>query len=367
MFEVCYKRLRSSSCANIFGGTARDVASLTLEGRLEEDEDRRMTPQWWELLDQIEGQPGLIFLLGAAHSGKSTLAKFLSTQLCQHRHVTAYLDGDMGQSTLGPPAALTLALLPSPREPTSVTLQAQSPRPGETQATDFKRRAPIHPLRGAPIVARYFIGSNAPGGHFLPLLVGLRKLTQRAWQSGAEVVVLDSTGFVSGGAARELKFQKIDLLGPQHLVALQHAGELESILQTFEGRPGMRIHRLPVHPLARPKTPEERQANRSHKYSEYFQGQRRAAFDLQKIRVIGHASPLETYSPSACADLKGLLVGLNDAENFALGLGTLFHLDPRRGKITLLTPLSDLSGVRTLRLGALKLDSSWRDHSWRPY
>lgn len=201
----------------------------------------------------------------------------------------------------------------------------------------------------------------------MPLLVGLQKLTQRAWQLGAKVVVLDSTGFVSGGAARELKFRKIDLLSPRHLVALQHAAELEPILQPFEGRPGMRIHRLPVHPLARIKMPEERQANRSRKYSEYFKGQRPAVFDLQKIRLIGHASPLETYSPSACADLKGLLVGLNDAENFTLGLGILSRLDPPKDRITLLTPLSDLSGVRILRLGALKLDSSWRDYIWRSY
>ncbi|MBI1987608.1 MAG: hypothetical protein HYS70_04605 [Nitrospinae bacterium] len=304
-----------------------------------------MTSQWWELLEQIERHPGLTFVLGAAHSGKSTLAKFLVTRISQRRHVTAYLDGDMGQSTLGPPAALNLALLQYPFEPTREPLENKD----------------------ALVVARYFIGSNAPGGHFLPLLVGLRKLTQRARQLGAEMVILDSTGFVSGGAARELKFQKIDLLSPQHLVALQHAGELEPILQPLEGRPGMRIHRLPVHPLARPKTLEERQANRSHKYSEYFRGRRLAGFNLQKIRVIGNASPLETYSSSACADLKGLLVGLNDAENFTLGMGILSHLDPRKGKITLWTPLSPLSGVRILRLGALKLDSSWRDHSWRPY
>lgn len=325
-----------------------------------------MTSQWWELLGQIESHPGLTFLVGAAHSGKSTLAKFLVTQIARRRHVTAYLDGDMGQSTLGPPAALNLALLQYPLEPIRGPLER--PRlPEKTQEEGtFPGRHPKD-LQDALVVARYFIGSNAPGGHFLPLLVGLRKLTQRARQLGAAMVVLDSTGFVSGGAARELKFQKIDLLSPQHLVVLQHAGELEPILQPFECRPGMRIHRLPVHPLAHLKTAEERQANRSHKYSEYFKGRRLAALDLQKIRIIGNASPLETYSPSACADLKGLLVGLNDAENFTLGLGILSHLDPRKEKVALLTPLSDLSGVKILRLGALKLDSSWRDHSWRPY
>lgn len=37
-------------------------------------------PEWLVLLDQLEEQPGLVFLLGSTHTGKSTLARFLRRQ-----------------------------------------------------------------------------------------------------------------------------------------------------------------------------------------------------------------------------------------------------------------------------------------------
>lgn len=296
-------------------------------------------PEWLVLLDQLDERPGLVFLLGSTHTGKSTLAQFLADQLCQRGHTVGYLDGDVGQSTLGPPATLNLALL----------------------------TPPCRGIAGAPVISRYFVGSNAPGGHFLPLAVGLKKLFQKAVELGAEIILLDSTGFVSGGAARELKFQKIDLLSPRHLIVLQHSGEVESILQPFGARKHIEIHRLPVHSKARIKSPEERQAHRRHKYQEYFRDQRPLELKLHQVKVLGLTSSVEVYSHAACAELKGLLVGLNDEENFTLGVGVLVRLAPMEGKVVVFTPLSDASSVKVLRFGSLKLDPSGHDRPWRPY
>lgn len=60
--------------------------------------------------------------------------------------------------------------------------------------------------------------------------------------------------------------------------------------------------------------------------------------------------------------LKDLLVGLNDENNTTLGLGTVTDLDPFAGKITLFTPVSNISKIATIRLGALKIERGEREY-----
>jgi len=53
---------------------------------------------------------GTIMVIGASDTGKSTLARYLFQELCRAGLRVAYLDGDVGQSTLGLPTTMTVAL-----------------------------------------------------------------------------------------------------------------------------------------------------------------------------------------------------------------------------------------------------------------
>lgn len=65
-------------------------------------------PAAWKALrpNQLHG---LIMVIGAPDSGKSTFCRYLYSQLLAQMRPCAYLDGDPGQTFLGPPTTLSLA------------------------------------------------------------------------------------------------------------------------------------------------------------------------------------------------------------------------------------------------------------------
>ena len=60
-------------------------------------------PSPWEELDLSE-LSGTMMIVGASDVGKSTFSRYLFKRLCKIYPRVTYLDGDPGQSTLGPPA-----------------------------------------------------------------------------------------------------------------------------------------------------------------------------------------------------------------------------------------------------------------------
>ena len=198
---------------------------------------------WMDLIEAIHREKGIALILGASDTGKSTLAHLLVVQLCRMGNVVALVDGDIGQSVLGLPTTIGLALFDSAPE------QLESIR----------------------LIASYFVGSITPRGHMLEMLVGIKRIADKASQFDPEVIVIDTTGFVSGETAWELKFQKVDLLKPAHLIGLQRRREIEGLLKPHQFRRDMAIHRLKIPEKVRIKSPEQRRSNRSRKFAAYFQ------------------------------------------------------------------------------------------------
>ena len=152
-------------------------------------------PQEWQRFDPASLK-GTVMVIGRSDTGKTTLARYLFHQLCRHYGQVGFLDCDVGQSTLGLPTTMTLAL-------SAISGEAFS----------------------------YFTGSTSPRGHMLPTMVGARKLQEKAQEMGAEAIVVDTTGLVdraAGGGA--LKHWKIELLQPSALMSLARGSELEHIL-----------------------------------------------------------------------------------------------------------------------------------------
>jgi polynucleotide 5'-hydroxyl-kinase GRC3/NOL9 len=278
---------------------------------------------WREVVDAIHGRKGSVLILGASDTGKSTLAHFLLVQLCRKGSVVAFIDGDIGQSVLGPPTTIGLALFDSPP----------------------KQLEMVQPL------ASYFVGSTSPRGHMLEMLVGMKRISERAAEQEPEITIIDTTGFVSGEAAWELKFQKVALLRPTHLVGLQRQRELEDLLRSHQFRTDMVVHRLKVHEKVTTKSPDQRRSNRSRKFADYFREVRLYERSLDGIKVV---SPFKVRQ--GIKGLNGVLIGLNDEANFNLGLGIIESLDIHRKTISFLAPELDLSRMRLIRIGSLEVD-----------
>jgi len=278
---------------------------------------------WMDLTEAVHRKKGSALILGASDTGKSTLAYFLVVQLCQMGNVVALVDADIGQSVLGLPTTIGLALFES------------APK----QLEDIR------------LIASYFVGSITPRGHMLEMLVGVKRIADRATHLDPGIIIFDTTGFVTGETAWQLKFQKVDLLKPVHLIGLQRRREIEGLLRPHQFRPDMAIHRLKIPEKVRMKSPEQRRSNRSRKFAAYFQEVKLYEKSLDGIKVV---NPFKVrYRGKA---LKGVLIGLNDEANFNLGLGILENLDVHRGIISFVAPELDPTRIRLIRIGSIEVD-----------
>jgi len=285
--------------------------------------------QWGRLVPKIEEMRGTVMIIGAPDSGKTTLARFLVRELCNRGESVAYIDGDMGQSVLGAPTTLGMAVFKGPFEDLEQT------RPGGV----------------------YFVGSTSPRWHGLETVVGLKRLLERSQVDGDPIAIVDTTGYVTGSEALELKYQKMDLLDPRHIVALQRAREIEHILGTQEGRGRAVIHRLPFPPLVQRRSPEERRRYRWKRFKDYFRTVRLHRVDLRRTSLTGthrlrtHGWPQEQQ--------EGLLLGLNGPDNFLVALGITETMDLAKGVLSCLVPSAvDLERARSVRVGSIRIDLS---------
>lgn len=296
-----------------------------------ENQTRFDVPAAWEQIP-VSGLRGTIMVIGAPDVGKSTFARYLyqrlsaSTVLPQEpsqpekpsRTRVAYLDGDPGQSELGPPSTLTLCFdLP----------------PVDRFPRDEQMR-------------RYFIGSVSPRGHMLPMLVGAFRLVQAAFEAGSSCIVYDTSGLIDpsrGGQA--LKQAKIELLRPVTLIAIQREQELEPILMPLRRSRRVRLITLEPSPAVHRRDVPRRQNHRRDQFAHYFTSSHPLVVDWTNTAVF----PLPRFSLNR-------LVAFEDAAGFTQALGIVTQIDRSSRHVTLLTPLRDLEAVNALRLGDLALD-----------
>src|SRR5215218_10060673 len=157
-----------------------------------------------EVVQRALASRGMTLLIGGLDSGKSTLARRIARSGMEAGLRVGYLDADVGQSTVGPPTTVGLRLCRSPED------------------LDPEVLAQPHHVS--------FVGATSPQGHLLPLVVGTRLLLDRARTEGADMVVVDTTGLVSGVYGQLLKFHKVGVLQPDVVVGLERGEELQPLL-----------------------------------------------------------------------------------------------------------------------------------------
>jgi polynucleotide 5'-hydroxyl-kinase GRC3/NOL9 len=274
-------------------------------------------PPAWERIT-LSALSGALLIVGAPDTGKSTFARYLYRRLCACHERVAFVDGDVGQATLGPPTTMTLAL-------------------GEAGDDGFPPAGPRY---------RTFVGDVSPRGHMLPTVVGAHRLVRKARQEGATVVVFDTTGLVDpaqGGG--ELKRAKVGLLRPTVVVGIQRRSELEHLLVPLRRSRRTRVIDLPASRAARRREVPVRQGHRAARFRLYFEGAHPLQVAWRRLAVI----PAPVFIPHR-------LVALEDSAGFTLALGIVTASDPARNTITLYTPLPSLTGVDAVHLGDLALD-----------
>jgi polynucleotide 5'-hydroxyl-kinase GRC3/NOL9 len=286
--------------------------------------DTIVPPQWLDL--GHEDLCGTIMVIGESDTGKSTLARYLYQHHCRQGRRVAYLDADIGQSTLGVPTTLNLAVV---GEPGNDSFPPQGPR------------------------AVFFVGATTPRGHMLPTVIGTYQLQQRALALGADVVVVDTTGLVDkaqGGKA--LKQWKIELLAPRVVISLQRRRELEPILWPLRRDPRVRCVELAVSPYVLQRSRGTRIARRRERLSQYFHGAQVRPVSLGQVA---------TYDLELLA--VGAILAFQDGDGLTLGLGVIEKVDGPGGTVMVRTPLENLQGVTSVRIGSARWEPNDKEEN----
>ncbi len=343
------------------------------------DSALKIPREWREVAEEITDNGGPVLTIGAPGSGKTTFCLYLAGLACRNGKRLAWIDADPGQPFIGPPAAISLTPY--------------------SEAADLLRRK-------NPMIMS-FIGNTSPVGRLLEMVSGLQKLRAFAESLKPDLMLINTCGLVNGGAARELKFHEIDMLSPRYVIALQKGTEVEHLLAPHSHRAGLLIRRLPISPDARASTGEARRAAREMRFKEYFRGadfqeialhdvgihgqglgsgERLGFRDINRLSkifqaIVTHAelsfdrlflivegdyveselfTAREQYNVREVvvvkrSELDHLIVGLNDDRNLCLGIGILRTIDLRELSVRVITPLRDVSGIRHISLGSLRV------------
>lgn len=335
--------------------------------------------EWKSHLEQIISSPGVVIVVGDIDTGKTFLCSHLANYGLNSGIDTAVVDGDMGQSEIGPPTTVGLGIMEST----------------------------INTIGDLKPYALRFIGSTSPYGHLLSSVVSIKLLVEKAQAMKKQLIIVDTTGLIYGLTARKLKTHKIELLSPKHIVAIQRSSEAEHFLHFFDVWEDCTIHRLTPSSSARSKTQTLRTQRRAVRLREYFISGHVHQLQLGNISTSGawlksgrilepkilkfaesslksqvlHGESIDrgiylvtsgNYNKRGVLELQdhfrtkniviaqadkyiNLVVGLLDSHLELLSLGIIREIDFRAETIDLLTPLRSISPVRAIQFGIIKI------------
>jgi polynucleotide 5'-hydroxyl-kinase GRC3/NOL9 len=336
--------------------------------------------EWEPTLTAIVAEGGSTLIMGGTDVGKTTFARLLTNRLIASGRRVGVVDADLGQSEIGPPCCIGMAV------------------------------ADTHVLSLSDLTPRSlaFVGATSPPGYLIEHAIGVRRMADLA---APHPLVVDTSGFITGATARRLGQSEFELLQPEHLVALQRGDELEAMLAPLRRRSNCHLHTPPIPAVIGKKPAAFRIQRRAMRFAAYFQEAAMHTYPLSEITIVGswlgngvavaphllrfldqclgpnvrvyYAEQLDRHlglmvsreipvsaasvgvaqqelraksvSITVAPRLKHLLVGLEGASGKLLGLGLLEAMDFRRGTLGVLTPVRAPAAARVLRLGGARI------------
>jgi polynucleotide 5'-hydroxyl-kinase GRC3/NOL9 len=280
-------------------------------------------PNWAEeiarqIYSQKPAQQGVCLIVGAADTGKTSLAMALAALAAQHRSV-GIVDADIGQSHIGPPAAVGWAVIKD-------------------------RQADFSQLAAAGIS---FVGDITPMRHLLQLTAAIMQCVRRACET-AKFVIIDTPGFVYGSAAAALWWTVQRILQPNLIVAVQRSCELKDILAGLWPA-GAEIKMVECPSWIPVKSPQDRRSYRQSVFDGYFRNSRLYNISLNETAVpsswnIGRDIPA------------GQLVGLRNQEGVDIAVGVVAQKSTDEDIIVVRAPQMDVQQVCCVVVGDISVD-----------
>ena len=257
-----------------------------------------------EAILSVQKKPAVVLLLGTIDSGKSSYCTYLVNKLVDGKCRVALLDGDLGQSDIGPSGTVGYAIISKP----------------VTQLHNLK-------LQNA-----FFVGITSPISAIDKTIEGLAAMKAEILQRQVDFVVVNTDGWVTGDIAVSYKTQLINALKPDVIVGVQTDNELRSIIAYLDNIPVILVE---ASSSLSPRSAEKRKILREMTYARYLKNPKLHCYPISQMTIEPRKALPKIQEPE-----KGLLVGLYGSENKFLGIGVLREINRMRKALKVQTAIS---------------------------
>ena len=370
--------------------TAKETANLEISlgenASIQEIDGNTIPPSWIEAYEQLlnfQNKPVAAMVLGTVDSGKTSFCTYLTNRLLQEKQKVAILDGDLGQSDIGPPCTVAYTFLTKP-------------------VTD---------LFNLEAKNAFFIGFTSPSTAINKVIEGLSSLKREVLEGNPDFIVINTDGWVEGEDAINYKVQLVKELNPDIIFCIQQKDELAPLINSLEGFQKIVVESPPT---IKQRSREKRRSLRELGYIKYLKNAKVQSLPISWLKIEGNeflglgithentkqakrVYDLLGMKPLHFAELKdrvclvigrgrwisneklikmeetlgkkiallrkgeeeGLLVALYNNDRKFLGIGVLREIDYSRKTLKIFTPVSE--GISIVALGRIKLDKNLKE------
>jgi polynucleotide 5'-hydroxyl-kinase GRC3/NOL9 len=302
--------------------TASFDVSLGENASVEEFEGNTIPPPWIESSEVLMGaqkRPVIVMVMGKADSGKTSYCTYLINKLISARQKVAILDGDLGQSDIGPPCTVAYAFITKPL----------------TEMYELKAEN------------AFFVGVTSPSEAVTKTIEGMTLMKGEILDKQADFVVVNTDGWVEGEDAVKYKSQLAEMLKPDLVVCIQHKDELEPLLTALSTLPKTVINSSSA---VKQRSIEKRKKLRELGYAKYLVNAKVKSVPLNHVTI---------EEKKIAGEEIGSLLGLYDSQSKFLGIGVLREVDSVRKTLKVFTSVS--ANPSRIVFGKVRLDKNLRE------
>jgi polynucleotide 5'-hydroxyl-kinase GRC3/NOL9 len=358
--------------------------SITLGegGTLEEVNGSTLPDSWSKAVEQLlseDEKPVKIVVIGKVDVGKTSFCTYLVNKALQNQQKVAVIDGDLGQSDIGPPSTIGYAPLNSL----------------------------IRDLFEVEMKHAFFVGTTSTSGATDRVINGLNMLENKAQESTVDLLIINTDGWVEGEDAVDYKVQLVESVSAEVVVGIEEKDELAPIFNSLKTLKGVQVFSASSPSAVKKRSPEKRKVLREMGYKKHLRKAKTRSLPMSWVKIKGamfggtnppskerrrkiekmlDANPLyceegtdfmvlvlrrgmwvdETRILSLEKEFKkrvkvfwegdeeGLLVGLHDVNDVFLGIGILRNVDFVREELKIFTPVE--GEVSMIRFGEVRLN-----------
>lgn len=344
-------------------------------------------PQSWskacEELLTLPSRPVTAMFLGAADSGKTSFCTYLINKLLKKGCKITILDGDLGQSDIGPPCTIAYASVSKP-------------------VTD---------LFNLEVKDAFFVGVTSPSKAVEKVLEGLTFLKEEILGNNPDFIIVNTDGWVEGEDAVKYKNQIVEKINPDIIFCIQQDNRLTPILATLKN---YKISIIDSPLTIKQRSREKRKSLRELGYIKYLKNARVRSIPLNWLKIensenvglgknlgnsgrekeicellgikplhiaefadkiylvagkerpinYGRIGKIEEFTGKKVivswkGEEEGLITALYDCQKRFIGIGVLREINYQKKVVKIYTPVS--CGICSVAIGKVRLDKNFKE------